>query len=229
MKKTTLLCFLVSIALVSNVYSKALPKVATSTPSATVPCVGGINAQQLLQMSGMPEREFCECFPCLCCQCRGIKSVNPNNCAPCPPDEEVSKVCCQGTPKEIIVSWYCCEPEPPCPNCCDTTPCDINDCPLPYIRGSFAISVLTPVPDFSVILVLFSGIVQQYGGKTCCEEYLFQNGPNSACTNYGDQGIVNVCIDPAMEQNIKNAAQQAGITVSNFGGPVSQGCWCTAK
>ena len=126
---------------------------------------------------GISESEFCRCFPCLCCDCNGVKSVKKDNDT-CPPDTRITKICCLGTPYEREVSWLCCQSEPPCPSdCCE--PCNIRNCPEPYVRGSFIVHITPPSPyqNFEDALILFSQIVQSYGGITCCEEFLEAGTP----------------------------------------------------
>ncbi|MCL2039127.1 MAG: hypothetical protein FWG85_01710 [Bacteroidetes bacterium] len=223
---------LVSIALASNIYAKVLPKAAL--PHATNPCGGGMTAKQLLQMSGMHEREFCDCFPCLCCECGDSVYVNEQNCDNCPSQDTVRKICCPGTPKEQIVWWLCCDPkgEPPC-DCCDSIPnepCDLNDCQLPRQRVVFYLHMNYSVPDFSVKLKEFSAIIKRYGGKTCCEEFLDQNGIPGNCAN-GYEGRINACVDPAYITNIVNESHAIGFDQETNGqvGINGNHCWCLSK
>ena len=234
-KKVALL--LTSIALVCNVYTKAPSKQGdTSLPLPIVPCeITGNQLFEALQqtMPGITLEQFCNCFPCLCCDCGPKKYIKKNICdSACPPAIPVRKMCCegQGPPYQRIVLWHCCgdfvEEEPPC-NCC---PCDIHDCPPPYEKRVFHIYTSNYVPDFSVKLKEFSQIVKQYGGKTCCEEYLTQHGTPGCIPN--GAGTVNACIPPGTAQSIIDYAKANGFyTVNSSLGylPATGGCRCLTK
>ena len=227
-KKAALL--LVSIALVSNFNAKALPKPkAAITPSATASCGSSVTPYQFWQTSGMSVRDFCNCFPCLCCDCDTTKYVKKNN-DPCPPPNSniAIKICCEGTPKRIEMR-YCCEnEEPPCPDCCEE--CDIEDCKPPNQRGYFHITLNGPqVQNFDNYLRMLSEIVRRYNGKTCCEEYLAQNGVGH-CRENGT-GYVNACINPAVVQIVINESVlgNPNMTVKYYPGNKLDGCWCPGK
>ena len=178
-------------------------------------------------MTGITEEEFCSCFPCLCCECKGVKHVKENN-DPCPPaDRTMKKICCPKTPNEKEVSWYCCEREPLCPDCCT---CDVNDCPPPYKRGTFYIRHHES-NIFADYLIMFSDIVVAHGGKTCCKEFIQQNGIQFPCNNITGEGYINVCIDPAVKDYIIRAAESMGFYSVEFDYGISddKDCYCRAK
>jgi len=115
MKTTINFSIILAFILVGNLYS-TLPAPPTNyyNSGTTAPNTDSICCEQLLLyftpqefFNSFPNqinvKEFCEKFPCMCCQCGNDVSVKLDG-VPCPDETLYKKVCCFGKSNQQILS-----------------------------------------------------------------------------------------------------------------------------